>query len=481
MNRMWVRLSLAFIVVTQLSVFVVVALAYTGVNGEFRRYIFFSGAMQTSDVLVQYYQKTGSWSGVDQLFTTSDAAPVPSQPPPTGAAAVRPWQSREPAVIFADANGQILFDTQHRFQGIFLNGSERQAAMPISANDPSAQPLGYLLPEPPRFGPPPMLRTDAPPDALLNTPEQAFLDRMQRILLLAALIIGAIGVLTGLIISRTLVSPLNKLTRAARAFAEHDWRLRVQARGTREVVGLATAFNEMADALERAETQRRNLMADIAHELRTPLSVMRANLGALLDGIYPLDKREIATLYEETHTLGRLVDDLHELAQADAGQLALKIEEVPLDAALDATAAKFTIAAECDDTRLSVEGDPHGLRVRADSHRLAQVMGNLVANALRHTAGGAVTLSAQPLSTSKGQPDMVQVEITDTGEGIPPEDLAHIFERFYRVDKSRTRSSGSSGLGLAIAKAWIESMGGKIGADSIPGQCSRFWFTLPAV
>ncbi|HLY28794.1 MAG TPA: HAMP domain-containing sensor histidine kinase, partial [Aggregatilineales bacterium] len=297
----------------------------------------------------------------------------------------------------------------------------------------------------------------------------------------AALIIGAIGVLTGLIISRTLVSPLNKLTRAARAFAEHDWRLRVQARGTREVVGLATAFNEMADALERAETQRRNLMADIAHELRTPLSVMRANLGALLDGIYPLDKREIATLYEETHTLGRLVDDLHELAQADAGQLALKIEEVPLDAALDATAAKFTIAAECDDTRLSVEGDPHGLRVRADSHRLAQVMGNLVANALRHTAGGAVTLSAQPLSTSKGQPDMVQVEITDTGEGIPPEDLSHIFERFYRVDKSRTRSSGSSGLGLAIAKAWIESMGGKIGADSIPGQGSRFWFTLPAV
>ncbi|HLY26264.1 MAG TPA: HAMP domain-containing sensor histidine kinase, partial [Aggregatilineales bacterium] len=200
-----------------------------------------------------------------------------------------------------------------------------------------------------------------------------------------------------------------------------------------------------------------------------------------LDGIYPLDRREIATLYEETHTLGRLVDDLHELAQADAGHFTLNLEEVPLDAALTATATKFAIAAECDDTQLCVEGNPQGLRVRADSHRLTQVLGNLVANALRHTVGGVVTLSAQPLSNARGKLEMVQVQVMDTGEGIPPEDLAHIFERFYRVDKSRTRSSGSSGLGLAIAKAWIESMGGSIGADSTPGQGSRFWFTLPAL
>src|SRR5258707_12492348 len=190
MNRLWVRLTLAFIVVTQLSVFVVVVLADSSVNGEFRRYVFFSGAVQTSDVLVQYYQKTGSWIGVDKLFTSPDTAQaqgaqasVPQAAPP-GPAIARPWDNSGPAVIFADSNGLILFDTQHRLNGMSLNGQERQAAMPINAGDSSGQTLGYLLPEPPRSGPVPMMRPEPPAlDALLNTPEQAFLDRMQHTLL----------------------------------------------------------------------------------------------------------------------------------------------------------------------------------------------------------------------------------------------------------------------------------------------------------
>jgi two-component system OmpR family sensor kinase/two-component system sensor histidine kinase BaeS len=272
---------------------------------------------------------------------------------------------------------------------------------------------------------------------------------------------------------------LTRLTKAARAFGEHDWNHRVPTNGVTELRALASAFNSMADELQRAETLRRNLIADIAHELRTPLSVMQANLLALLDGIYPLEKGEIATLYEETCALNRLVDDLRELARADAGQLSLNLATVNLTALLSKVTATFAIAAEAENVQIALTEADQALCVEADANRVTQIVGNLLSNALRHTSGGCVTISTENIPARTDSPAMIRVSVSDTGEGIPPKELPHVFDRFYRVDKSRARVTGNSGLGLAIAKAWVEAMGGSIGAESVYGQGSRFWFALP--
>jgi two-component system OmpR family sensor kinase/two-component system sensor histidine kinase BaeS len=302
-----------------------------------------------------------------------------------------------------------------------------------------------------------------------RSPEDRFLDRLYVTLIFAAVAAGGIGMLLGLGISRTIAAPLAGLANAAHDFASRKWDRRVPVQGTDEVADVARAFNSMADALQRSEILRRNLMADIAHELRTPLTVMQGNLRALLDGIYPLDMREVATLYDETRLLSRLVADLRELALAEAGQLPLNMQTVELKTALSNSIEKFALAAEAQETTIEIAGTPMP-NVHADPDRLVQVMHNLVGNALRYTAGGRVTVSTELVD------NFVRIRVTDTGTGIAPEDLPHIFDRFYRGDDSRAGSN--TGLGLAIAKTWVEAMGGTIGVESNAGTGSTFWFTL---
>jgi len=215
-------------------------------------------------------------------------------------------------------------------------------------------------------------------------------------------------------------------------------------------------------------------MADVAHELRTPLTVIQGNLRAILDGVYPLEREEIATLYDETRLLQRLVDDLRELALAEAKQLKLNLQPIDLRVLIDATINNFGTAAEAQQIALGANLPAELAPVQADGDRVGQVIRNLVGNALRHTlANGSITIDVTATS------DQVRVQVIDTGEGIPPEDLPHVFDRFYRGDRSRARSSGGSGLGLAITKSLVEAMGGSIGVESRSGAGSTFWFTLP--
>jgi signal transduction histidine kinase len=453
-NRLWIRLTIAFIIVTQLSIVVVAALANSSISGEFRRYIIrkdvvASGAESGSVLL---YSQVGTVTGVKPLLPTeiSGEAKYTKALPP----------------LVADARGNIIFDPDQKRVGTTLSTDELSVAVPFGSIDTGGEPAGYLFPSNPSV------------DILFQKPEQDFLNRLRNTLTVAALVVGGIGILIGLVISRTMVAPLGNLARAARAFAAHDWSQRVQAQGADEIAEVAHAFNEMADEIQRAETLRRNMMADIAHELRTPLTVMQGNLRALLDGIYSLSKHEIAILYENTCTLSRLVDDLRELARADAGQLVMNIQRIDLAATLQAVVANFAAAAESQNVQLRLDCDEALPEVSADPARLAQVLGNLLTNALRHTSEGSITLSAAPQRFEHGE--RVCISVVDSGEGIAPDDLPHIFERLYRADKSRSRSSGNSGLGLAIAKAWVEAMRGQIGVESTLGQGSRFWFSLPA-
>ncbi len=215
------------------------------------------------------------------------------------------------------------------------------------------------------------------------------------------------------------------------------------------------------------------MIADIAHELRTPLTVMQGNLRALLDEVYPLEMGEIVTLYDETRLLSRLVDDLRELALADAGRMSLDIKAVDLNDIVRTTVANFAIAAESENFELAVDNADSLPPIRADADRVAQILRNLLINALRYTRG-RITVSTAPVEQGH-----IVLSVTDSGEGILPEDLPHVFDRFYRGDRSRARASGGTGLGLAIARAWVEAMGGNIGVESTPGKGSRFWFSLP--
>jgi two-component system OmpR family sensor kinase/two-component system sensor histidine kinase BaeS len=238
----------------------------------------------------------------------------------------------------------------------------------------------------------------------------------------------------------------------------------------------------MTGQLEQAEIVRRNLVADAAHELRTPLSVLQGNLRAILDDVYTLDKSEIARLYDQTRLLGRLVDDLRELAQAETGQLQLNLAPIDLAKLVQDTAATFGPVAEAAEITLSVESPDRLASVQADAARMGQVLHNLLDNALRHTpAGGTITLRAGCEEHPQNEGAYCWLAVQDTGDGISAEDLPHVFDRFYKADRARSRATGGAGLGLAIVRAIVEAHGGQISvaSDGVPGQGSTFTVRLP--
>ncbi|HLY27283.1 MAG TPA: HAMP domain-containing sensor histidine kinase [Aggregatilineales bacterium] len=468
MNRLWVRLSLAFIVVAQVAIIVVVLFALGTANSELQRYVVRRTVPGGPEELVAFFERNGSWNGVANLFSV---ATTPSAVSGTSTPLTNPDRGNffGSTALLADSNGAIVYDATGQRIGQQLTADERTFA--ITINTASDTTIGYLVPPP-------------PPRALFGAeargPEHDFFIRLRSSLFTAALVVGILGIVIALFVTRTLVAPLASLSAAARAFATHQWDMRVKAQGAREIAEVATAFNEMADELQHADILRRNLIADIAHELRTPLTVMQGNLRALLDGVYPLELSEISTLYDETRLLSRLVDDLRELAMADAGRLDLNVEPLNLGEVIQMTVSSFSAAADDSEVTIHVEGFDGLPLVRADRDRVVQVVRNLLVNAMRYTRG-QVTISANALPNhGKNAATMIKISVQDMGEGILPEDLPHVFDRFYRGDRSRARTSGGTGLGLAIARAWVEAMGGKIGVDSKPGQGSRFWFTLLA-
>jgi len=286
------------------------------------------------------------------------------------------------------------------------------------------------------------------------------------------LILGLLGVafLVGRAVRR-LATPIGEVMEAADRVAGGDYSARVQVRGPGEVGRLAHSFNQMTERLQANETQRRALLADVAHELRTPLSVIRGNVEGMLDGVYPADGTQLGPILEETAVMARLLDDLQTLSTAEAGVLRLYRERVdPLALAQDAAAA-LRPRAERAGVSLDVRGAAPVPEVDVDQVRIGEVLANLLTNAIRHTPrGGAVRVGVSPA------PGGVAFTVSDTGPGIDARDLPYVFDRFVK-----SADSGGAGLGLAIARSLVEAHGGRITAESAHGAGTTMRFELPAV
>jgi two-component system sensor histidine kinase BaeS len=294
----------------------------------------------------------------------------------------------------------------------------------------------------------------------------------QSLLLGAVLAVGTALVIT-LFLSRRLSAPIHALTLATRRVGTGDFSAKVSAQGQDEVGELVTNFNLMAAQLSEAEDRRRNLIADVAHELRTPVADATAYLEAIHDGLMAPNQSNLDSVYDDISLLSRLINDLQLLALADAGRLSLVRKSEHLDQVLCSVVASVRPQTEAKQISLNL-ALPKLPSVEVDAQRISQVLRNLLENAIRHTpSGGEIQIAVCETDSH------IEVSVSDTGEGIPAEDLPHLFERFYRVDKSRARRTGRSGLGLAIAKRLIEAHGGKITVQSEAGEGSRFSFTLP--
>jgi two-component system OmpR family sensor kinase len=453
MNKLWLRLSLAFGGVVLVAVLIVVV---TGIlvgranRPENFRPEFLLTPRGFVEELATYYQRHQSWLGVEPLLTGAQAT-------------FRVERGGDLAFFLANAEENVIYHFQANMVGRPLRRVEHTQILPIRVGD---QTVGYLGIAP----------VTADRRFRRGAATMFPLELLARQLLTIAVIGGVVGILFGVLVSRTLTAPLSRLAEAARAIGTRNLSQRVEVTGSDEMIEVAQAFNDMASTLEQTEQLRRNLIADVAHELRTPLTVLQGNLRAMLDDVYSLDKSEVARLYDQTRLLSRLVNDLHELAQAEARQLPLDLQNTDLTQLVSKATETFRPGADEKGVTLHTELPVDLPQLRLDPARITQVIQNLLANALRHTpAGGTITIRAEP------EPEAVRLAIADTGDGIPATHLPHIFDRFYRTDPARSRDRGGAGLGLAIARAIIEAHGGQISAtsDGLPGHGSTFTIRLP--
>ncbi len=450
-HRLWFRLAAAFLVVALTGVGVVSLLANRAAESSFNRFLNAESTQlwrQLADELADFYQARDDWSGVETLLTQT--------------AGRGPGQGNT-ILILIDQDGNQLAASRRRGQNapdmpVLLSLPVTSDGVPIATLQVSGMGGGMGS----------------------GQAAEQFLADVNRAIWLGGLAAVVVALALGAGLAYRLTRPLSQLTDATQQLASGQLRQQVPVTDRGELGELATSFNQMAGTLALAEQQRQQLLADVAHELRTPLSVLRAQLEAMLDGVLPLDSDNVAVAHEETLLLGRLVEDLRTLSLAEAGQLPLQMDAVDPAVAIAQASAAFGPLFEADGVQLVAEAAKGLPPVAADSQRLQQVLGNLLANALRHAPEGiikppTVTINAQTAG------DQVIFAISDNGPGLSPEAQEQVFDRFWRGEKSRTRSAGGSGLGLAICQAIVNAHGGQIAVSSTVGQGTQFSVALPRV
>ncbi|HET6594792.1 MAG TPA: ATP-binding protein [Anaerolineales bacterium] len=439
------KLILAFLSIGVISVLIIAVTAVWSTRTEFIRFL--TDQTQTDIVtrLSDYHRTYGSWERVESIFVEhNDGQPGPG-----------PHTMRQPFAL-ANANGRIVIPNGPYHRGEKLSPAALKDGIPIIEE---GDVIGFLIPLRSQFEGAPR--------------ELEFIRRINRLLLYGALIGAVIALLLGIFLSRTLTRPIRELTQATHAISDGDLSQQVPVRSDDELGELAKAFNKMSSELSRSVSARKQMTADIAHELRTPLSLILGHTEAVHDGVLPPTRENFEIIREEAARLEHLVNDLRLLSLADAGELSIHPQTVEPERLLQDIASSYQYQAQRKNLRLEVEIASSLSPIEVDPGRLTQVLTNILDNALRYTPeGGRIILSAKE---TQGQ---VQFAIQDSGPGLNAEDLARVFDRFYRTDVSRQRDGGS-GLGLAIAKSIVQAHGGQISATSEPGQGLNVLISLP--
>ena len=453
MRTLALKLTLAFLLVGLTGAMLVAVITRQHTRSAFDQFLLGREQEALAENLVLYYQANSSWEGVAGRL--SALVDTPARPFNGRRNIWRNWEQ----FTLVGTDRKIVFSSHTGRTGQQISSRDLDQAYPLEVD---GETVGWLL------------MSHFPRQWNPNSPEGLFLRNINRATLLSALVAILLAVTLGGLLAFTMTRSLRELTEATVEIASGKLGRQVKVRSKDELGELANSFNQMSLDLARATQARRRMTADIAHDLRSPLSVIAGYAEALSDGKLAGSPEIYGILFQETKHLSRLVEDLRTLSLADAGELSLNLQSTQPRAILEQVAARHAVAAQQKGISLRVEPVQDLPRVTVDVERLAQVFDNLIMNAFRFTPqGGEVVLAARALNGT------VQLQVRDNGRGIAPEDLPHIFDRFYRGDKSR-QLSGESGLGLAIARSIVEAHGGKIRVESVPGQGATFTIDIEA-
>jgi two-component system sensor histidine kinase BaeS len=458
MRSITTKLILAFLSIGIVSAAVILFTARWNTQREFINFLSDQNRTSILTSLSTYHLQNGSWDGVEYLFVQKNdrddrQAPGMGMSPGPHMVMMQPF-------TLTDRNGTVIVSNGRYSAGEKIPRAELDLGEAITEN---GEVIGILVP------------LGVPYQG--NPRELEFIDRTNLTLIYGALIGAVIALLLGIFLSRTLTSPIRELTRATHAVSQGDLLQQVTVRSNDELGELAQAFNKMSAELSRSVNARKQMTADIAHELRTPLSLILGHAEAVHDGVLPPTRENFEIIREEADRLGHLVNDLRTLSLADAGELAITLQTIEPERFITEVASLYRVESQKKDIALNLDVAPHLPSLEVDPGRMTQVLTNILDNALRHTPnGGQIILSAKLVQGK------MEISVQDSGPGLPPQDLDRIFERFTRTDASRQRDGdypGGSGLGLAIAKSMVQAHGGQISAESQGGKGLRVIIALP--
>lgn len=455
MKSLVVKLTLAFLLVGLTGAFLVASFVRYTTQREFGKLVLDQNQQAMITNLVEYYAIHGNWGGVETIYRSPQNVIGNRRAPETR------WEARQSLFLIADTSGRIVFSGNPDNIGRSLSERDLRKGVILTLNN---EQIGWLLflPDIERWS--------------SDTLEGNFLLRVNQAIFLSAFGATLVALLLGGVLAYTMTRSLRELTAATRLLSRGKLGTQVKVRSKDELGDLASSFNEMSTELARSNELRREMTADIAHDLRTPLSVIMGYTEALNDHKLEPSPEIFAVMHTEALQLGHLIEDLKTMSLADAGELPLSLQIISPETLIRRVAEAYRVKAENGQIMIVVESEPDLPVIKVDVERMAQVLSNLMDNAMRYTPpGGQIRLSAGD------DGDLVYIRLEDTGTGITEADLPFIFERSYRGDKARQQSQGESGLGLAIAKSLVEAQGGTIGVESILGQGTKFQILFPKI
>ncbi|HTP00523.1 MAG TPA: ATP-binding protein [Anaerolineales bacterium] len=445
MRSITLKLVVAFVTVSLLSTVLVVAFTRWRSREEFRTFLIDQNRPGVVVAFSEYYQKHGSWEGITNAHIM---APQPAAPPQ--------FQGGPFTLVDPSSNRVVLAGAGYQM-GASISASAVPDGIPIRSGD---RVVGILLINRPVYR--------------IGAPGAAFLDRVNLQILVGSLVAVGLALLLAIILARTLTRPIRELTLATQGVSTDKPAHQVPVRSRDELGQLAMSFNRMSDNLSRSLELRRQMTADIAHELRTPISIILGHAEAVHDGVLPASNETFEIIRDEAERLEHLVEDLRTLSMADAGELKLSMQPCSAEDLLRSAERSYTHQARQKDISIETTIQQDLPEIEVDVQRMREVVSNILDNALRYTPqGGRIKMSAARAGAQ------VEIRVQDTGPGVSAEDLDKVFERFYRTEVSRSRDEGGSGLGFAIARSLVEKHGGSIWAESQPGQGLTVIIQLP--